>query len=384
MSAYTVDIHYPVDWMEASRRRNESLRRFTYIDRVPVVLGVYTRYLLKQRSIGYDEYLSTPRAHLIHQLENYKWLIEHVREDRCLSNGITLQPDFENIPNAGAFGAPIGYKNDQPPRAMPFIHTVEEMEALPPARPQDGTWGTSIAWVQEWRRLLDAGEVQVIFNGSPVKVHATTGMYGLGPFSTAVDLVGERFYEWLYEAPEACHRFLDKITGAMVEMERYCRTYVDSNRRGGVGLAEDSAQIISMTQFREFVAPYCQRLYESFAGDRLMHMCGSSGHLLQVLRDELKITHFSGFGSVVDPALVGSILGGRVQLLGNVDCWLLQEGPEEDIRAAARHCLEILAPYGGYILSDGCNVTPTTPLEYLNLMMSVSENFGLPSPKPAN
>lgn len=377
MTRYTIDITYPQELMEASRRRMQALREFKYVDRVPVVLGVYTRYLLQQRGIGYDEYLSSPRVHLIHQLENYKWLVEHVREDRCLSYSITLTPDFENIPNAGAFGAPIGYRNDQPPRALPCIKTIDEMLKYPEASPTDGTWGTSIAWVQCWRELL-LDEIEVRFNGKPISVGTTVGMNGLGPFSTAIDLVGERFYEWLYEAPEACHHFLAKITHAMQTMEAYCRQYIDPNRRGGVGLAEDSAQIISTLQFREFVLPYCNQLYEAFPGDRYMHMCGNSRHLLQVLRDELRITHFSGFGSVVDPAYVGSILRGRVQLLGNVDCWLLQRGPAGDIEQAALNCLETLAHYGGYTLSDGCNVTPTTPLEHLNLMMETAERFGLP------
>ncbi len=306
---YSVDIRYPVEWMEASRRRIAALNKFTYIDRVPVVLGVYTRYLLRQRGVGYQEYLSSPRAHLIHQIENYKWLIEHVREDRCISDDLTFQPDFENIPNAGAFGAPIGYQDEQPPRVLPFIHTIEEMEALPEAQPLDGTWGTCIAWVKEWRKLLE-DEIQVRFNGKPVTVHASTGMYGLGPFSTAVDLAGNLFYEWLYEAPEACHRFLAKITRALIRMERYCRSEVDPERRGGVGLSEDSAQIISEQQFREFVVPYCLAIYEAFPGDRPMHMCGNSRHLLRILRDELRITHFNGFGSVVAPEYIGSILGG--------------------------------------------------------------------------
>jgi len=376
MATYSIDISYPVEWMEASQRRIAALSEFTYVDRVPVILGVYTRYLLKQRGVSYGEYLSSARAHLIHQLENYKWLLEHVREDRCISPNITLQPDFENIPNAGAFGAPIGYQDDQPPRAIPFIHTVEEMETLPEATPQDGTWGTCIAWVQEWRQLLEH-EIQVRFNGFPVMVHATTGMYGLGPFSTAVDLVGERLYEWLYEAPEACHRFLEKITRSLINMEHYCRQVIDPERRGGIGLAEDSAQIISNAQFREFVAPYCRAIYEAFPGVRGMHMCGNSSHLLTTLLEELGITHFSGFGSVVSPEKVGEALGGKVQLLGNVDCWLLQQGPVEEITRAAAHCLKTLGPYGGYTLSDGCNVTPTTPLEHLNLMMAASEQFGL-------
>lgn len=374
---YTIDIHYPEDQMLASRRRIQALDTFSYVDRVPVVLGVYTRYLLRQRGIGYDEYLSAPRAHLIHQLENYKWLIEHVREDRCTSDSITLQPDFENIINASALGAPVGYQDDQPLRVLPCVSSIDAMLKWPEASPQDGAWGTCIAWVREWRKLLE-DDIRVRFNGRVVKVRVTTGMYGLGPFSTAVDLAGDRFYEWLYEAPEACHAFLATITRSMLRMERYCREYVDPSRSGGIALSEDSAQIISAAQFREFVLPYCNALYDAFPGVRVHHMCGSSAHLLSVLRDEMRITHFSGFGSVVEPEVAARELGGRVQLLGNVDCWLLQQGPAEQIRQAAAHCLEVLAPYGGYTLSDGCNVTPTTPLEHLNLMMESAERFGLP------
>jgi len=361
--------------MRTSQARMRALTEFRTLDRVPVVLGVYTRYLLQQRGVGYDEYLSSPRAHLIHQLENYKWLVEHVPEDRLTAPAITLQPDFENIPNAAAFGAPVGYQDDQPPCVMLCIASIDEMEDWPEASPQDGIWGRSIEWVREWHKLLE-DEVEVRLNGERIPVHATTGMYGLGPFSTAVDLVGTDWYAWLYEAPDACQRFLGKITRAMQRMEAYCHETLDPSRRGGIALAEDSAQIISVEQF---VAPWCHALYDAFPGVRVMHMCGSSAHLLGTLRDNLRITHFSGFGSVVPPEVAARELGGRVQLLGNVDCWLLQEGPADAIHDAAQHCLAPLAPYGGYTLSDGCNITPDTPLDHLQLMMEAAEAYGAPS-----
>jgi hypothetical protein len=376
---YAIHITYPEAKMEASRRRLEATRHFEYIDRVPVVLGVYTRYLLDQRGVGYNEYLSSPRANLLHQLQNYKWLLEHVEEDRCTSTDIVLGPDFENVPNASAFGAPIAYRNDEPPRALPYLKAAEDMERVPEAPPQDGLWGECIAWALEWRRLLLQDEVQVYFNGKRAQVRVSTGAYALGPFSTAVDLAGERFYEWLYTAPEACHRLLVKITQAMIRMETYCREHVAEERTGGFGIAEDSAQIISVKQFREFVVPYCRQLYEAFPGERLMHMCGTSQHLLESLRDDLHITSFFGFGSPVDPALVARHLGGHALLQGNIDCVLLREGPEERIIEAVWSTLEKLAPVGGYILCDGCNIVPGTPVEHLNLMVRTAERFGVPA-----
>ena len=380
MNTYTIHIAYPKEKIEASRRRIEAARRFEYVDRVPVVLGVFTRYLLNQRGVGYGEYLSSARANLIHQLENYKWLLEHVEEDRCTSTDIVVGPDFENIPSASAFGAPIVYQDDVPPRALPYVSAIDDMARVPEATPEDGLWGKGIEWALEWRRLLQ-DEVQVYFNGKRARVRVSVGAYALGPFSTAVDLAGERFYEWLYAAPQECHALLAKITRAMIRMEQYCRKHVAEERTGGFGLAEDSAQIISVKQFREFVVPYCRQLYEAFPGERLMHMCGTSGHLLESLRDDLHITAFYGFGSPVDPALVAQKLGGHAQLQGNIDCLLLREGPPERIAEAIWDTLEKLAPVGGYLLCDGCNIIPGTPVEHLNLMVRTAERFGLPARK---
>jgi uroporphyrinogen-III decarboxylase len=99
---------------------------------------------------------------------------------------------------------------------------------------------------------------------------------------------------------------------------------------------------------------------------------------LDVLRDELKITSLDGFGSVADRRLVAEKLAGRVHLRGNVSCVVLKNGPEAAIRDECFDALRCLSPRGGFVLSDGYNVAPETPVAHVNLMMDCAEAFGLP------
>src|SRR5664280_1028370 len=104
----------------------------------------------------------------------------------------------------------------------------------------------------------------------------------LSPHMLAVDLVGEDFYWWMLEYPEACHRFLDKITQAEIISEEHTRK-IDPRPRTTYALAEDSAQIMSSEMFKKFCVPYSNRLFERFGDSipfgRTVHMCGKSTHL---------------------------------------------------------------------------------------------------------
>lgn len=72
---------------------------------------------------------------------------------------------------------------------------------------------------------------------------------------------------------------------------------IDPRSRGGYGIAEDTAQIMSPQMFREFCAPYANRLFETFgkgfADRRGVHMCGQSAHLHKVLVEDMKISSFN-------------------------------------------------------------------------------------------
>ena len=55
---------------------------------------------------------------------------------------------------------------------------------------------------------------------------------------------------------------------------------------------------------------------------------------------------------------------------------LMKDGSREEVKQAARECLEAMAPCGGFMLGDGANVCPGTPLESFRAIMEAAEEYG--------
>jgi uroporphyrinogen decarboxylase len=77
----------------------------------------------------------------------------------------------------------------------------------------------------------------------------------------------------------------------------------------------------------------------------------------------------------VDIAEVKRICAGRLALMGNVQCSLLQDGPKDAIRASARYCLENASSGGGYIFSTSNTIFPGMPPENYDYMLEVYREF---------
>jgi len=261
------------------------------------------------------------------------------------------------------------------------LKTVEDIDRLPVPEPTSGLWGRRLQW---WLRMKElADETEVIFNGRKGRVELAPLDIGWeGPHMIAIDLAGENVYVWMLEYPEAYHRLLDKITTGMIQAARLFRQ-VDPRPRSVYGTAEDSAQIMSAKHFKQFVVPYDLRLYEAFGAGlkngRGMHMCGDSTHLHRALIEDLKITSFDLFGYRVTPAQAAKSFGGKVLLWGNINPMLMLNGSKQEVKAAARECLEALAPCGGLLLGDGANVCPGTSLENLAALTEAAREYGLPA-----
>ena len=115
--------------------------------------------------------------------------------------------------------------------------------------------------------------------------------------------------------------------------------------------------------------PYDNMIYDAMdtgsADGRGMHMCGQSAHLHEALVNDLRITSFNLFGYQVPPEVAAKNLGGKALLTGNINPMLMRDGTRAEVRAAAREALDSLAACGGFMLADGANVCPGTPLENL-------------------
>lgn len=378
---YSLNIDYPTEKFEQNSKRMTARANFGYYDRVPVSFCVVPRFFAPIFGLTYGDFFKDVETQFYWHLQFIKYRMENIPEDIWTNPSITVMPYFDNVMNADALGAEIGWSEHETPRAIPTIHTVEQMDAWQIPEPTSGLWGKMLDWHFKMKKLVEETEVTINSDRVPVNV-GQPAIGGEGPHMMAIDLVGEDFYWWVAEYPEACHRFLDKITKALIQAEEYFREVVPG-RRGGFGLADDAAQIMSPSMFREFCVPYTGAMYDRFGAGlrdgRGMHMCGNSVHLHDILRDELKITSFNLFGYMVPPEIAARNLGDAgIHLFGNINPMLLLNGTHNEVKEAALNALAGMARCGGVLLGDGANVCPGTPLENLAALTEACEEYGHP------
>ncbi|NQT93936.1 MAG: hypothetical protein HQ559_14340 [Lentisphaerae bacterium] len=379
---FSLNIDYPLEKIEASRKRMEARESYRCVDRVPVGFCFAPRYFTPIFDMPYSALFTSAEDQYHWHLQFLKYRIENVPEDMvCTSTTLCVAPYFDNVVDSASFGAEVVWPENETLQARPTIHTVEQMERFEVPAPGTGLWGKLRDWWLQMREF--AQETRLTFNGEVegrIDV-GTLGLSWLSPHMIAIDLVGPDFFWWPMEYPEQCHVFLGKITDGLIEALRHFMT-VDDRPRSEFCVAEDNAQSMSAEMFRDICVPYTKKLYDTFGpglrNGRAMHMCGDSAHLHKVLVDELQITGFELFGCNVDPETVAENMGGRAYLWGNIDPMLMLNGSKEEVKQAARRALEALAPCGGYLLGDGANVCPGTSLENLAALVEASEEYGAP------
>jgi hypothetical protein len=379
---FALNIDYPVKKMEASRKRMEARAAFRYVDRVPVGFCLVPRYFTRVFDIPYNAIFKSVEEHYYWQLQFLKYRIENIPEDMvCTGRTLSVAPYFDNVLDSAAFGAEIVWPENETLHSRPTISTVEQMERYEIPAPGSGLWGQARDWWLQMREF--ARETKLTFNRVEGQVDVgSLGISGLSPHMIAIDLVGLDFYWWQVEYPEKCHAFLAKITAGLIQAQRYFMA-IDDRPRWGFGVAEDTAQVMSPQMFKEFCVPYTGELFDTFGRElqngRSLHMCGQSTHLHRVLVEDLHISSFDIFGYPVDPRVAARNLGGRMYLWGNINPMLMLNGTREQVKQAALAALVAMAPCGGFMLGDGANVCPGTPLANLEVLTEATEEFGLPA-----
>ena len=99
-------------------------------------------------------------------------------------------------------------------------------------------------------------------------------------------------------------------------------------------------------------------------------------HLLKYWTDDIKIDRYMGFSYLTDKRKIAEAMGGKVSIIGGVDSANLRQGTPESVREDVRKALEILKKVPGYVLMDGHNVAPGTPVENLNAVTEAAREFG--------
>ena len=69
-------------------------------------------------------------------------------------------------------------------------------------------------------------------------------------------------------------------------------------------------------------------------------------------------------------------MGGRITLIGGLDTSKLHEGKPDFVREDTIKNLEVFRDVPGYVLMDGHNVAPGSPLENLNAVTRAARDYG--------
>ena len=193
----------------------------------------------------------------------------------------------------------------------------------------------------------------------------------------------EEFVIRLYEQPEEMHAEARRKVA-------YTKERILRQRDAGVDFfiqntdfGLNSGPFISPDQFREFCIPYMVELVAFMHDLKLPVILHSDGNLNAIL-DQIHATGVDGYQSI-DPQGAMDIRQVREAypdwiLMGNVNCAMLQNTDEAQIRESVRYCMT----HGGmgkrYILSTSNCIFPGMPPESYRIMLDEYRRLCLRKP----
>ena len=196
-----------------------------------------------------------------------------------------------------------------------------------------------------------------------------------GPFTLAGQLFGvEDFMRATFKRKKEAHKTLDFATRLLKE---FYRPLVEDHIISVTSLADPTASgdLISPRTFKTYCLPYLQPLIQEFKDQGAytwLHICGDTTDKLDLIADT-GADCFS-LDYKVNIAVAKELVGDRVCLAGNVNpVSVLDQGTPEDVRKASLECLAAGSAGGGFILTSGCDLPPTVPLENLQAMLQATE-----------
>lgn len=144
-------------------------------------------------------------------------------------------------------------------------------------------------------------------------------------------------------------------------------------------IAHNGGPYFSPAIINELITPFAQQFYDTVRGLGCFGVYHSDGYLMPLL-DIIMNFRAHALQSIdpmagMDIAAVKAITGQRLALIGNVQCDLLQEGPEDAIRQSARYCLEYGSPGSGYVFMASNSIFAGCSLKNYRFMQDEYERF---------
>lgn len=355
--------------------------------RVPIVFGINPRFILlnpayNPQGITFEQYTNDPQTMLEVQLKFSHFVRHNIVQDQEMGlpkDGWDVYVDFQNYYEAAWFGCEVRFCPGEVPDTVPLLSDERKNMLFDRGLPDPfgGIMRRNLDYVEFFARKRAEG---FEFHGRPIRNIALAAMGTDGPFTLAANLRGAaNICVDIYEDPDYVHRLLDYITQATILRIKALRSLRNEVlKTKSWGAADDSIALLSCEAYREFVLPAHRRLYETFSegGPNSIHLCGDATRHFLTLRDELNIKSFDT-GFPVDFGWLRRTLGPDVTVYGGPSVPLLRNGTPEQVRAEVRRICESGIIEGGkFVLREGNNLAPRTPLENIRAMYEAGREYG--------
>lgn len=350
--------------------------------RVPMILGTNTRYFMfnagaNPNGLTFKQYTEDPDVMFDAQLEFKRWSRFNLLQDAELGlpERWEIGIDFQNYYEAGWFGCPIEYMDDQVPDTHPVF--ADDPEAVMKNGLPD-PFGGLFARAREYYEHFKARAERETYYDRPIRI----GPFGLGtdgPFTVACNLFGPEFVcSAMVEDPDRLQALLGFITEANIARVRAWRELQGLPEKVNGGIADDSIALIGTEMYIEHVLPHHQRYMDALFTDkeRGIHLCGDATRHFTTLRDRLGMQSFDT-GFPIDFARMRQELGEDVNFNGGPHVELLLCASPAKVRQETVRILQTGIMAGGrFVLREGNNLAPYTPVENTDAMYEACRAIG--------
>lgn len=252
---------------------------------------------------------------------------------------------------AEEFGARIRYHDDETPAIIDRL--VDSPETVKDLQPPEVGSKRSAVYLEGLARMVSHEACRAALGGM------------IGPFSLAGRLFGlSELMMALIMEPDLVHSLLNTCTAYLVE---YARA---QKKTGAVGtmLAEPSAGLVGPDTLSEFSLPYLKRIVEAVQDENfgvILHNCAAKV-------DHLEFIYALGaagyhFGATMDLSRALAAAPREALVMGNLDpARLFCSTDTEGMEKAVQYLLERCAGYPNFVLSSGCDIPASSPLETID------------------
>jgi uroporphyrinogen decarboxylase len=271
---------------------------------------------------------------------------------------------------AADFGQKVIYPEDSTARPDYDHPVIKEVRGYGEVKPIDFSQATRM---QEFVKLC---RIMV----SRLGLRTVIGGFLFGPLGVLSMMRGaERLFRDCVLHPKEVRKACEAITQTLIEFaQAQCETGVTSIAIDSLYASRNG---LDKRLWEEIEGPFVRDISQAIKKNGLsvaVHNCGHDLYFDAQIRsmepDAISFAHLPD--DCESPKELKERYGDQVTLIGYIPTPLLVEGTPNQVMAACREQIEVLARDGGYILAPGCEYPPSIPLTNAFSLIKAAEKYG--------